>query len=260
MAAVGKSDSEDRRWDKGPGQRVRAPKTAELVAKNLRRQIVRGELAEGYSLPSETSLMEFYGVSRPTLREALRVLEAEMLITIHRGSHGGARVHSPSGDLAARYAGLVLEHRNVSLADVYQARAIIEPPCARIVAAGRSAGDLALLWQSVSDAEAANEAEDSVLAIRVQNEFHSLIVELAKNETTAVLWGMLRHIIDTVTTTRIEPDATHLGGRSHRRLVELIEKQDADAAEQLWRKHLLESSRFFTSENGGASPLLQLLD
>src|SRR5439155_5195777 len=65
---------------------VRVPKTAELVAAHLRRQIVRGELKEGDALPPETALMEQFNVSRPTLREAFRVLESEALITVRRGS------------------------------------------------------------------------------------------------------------------------------------------------------------------------------
>ncbi|EIV96383.1 transcriptional regulator, partial [Frankia sp. QA3] len=62
------------------GRHVRVPKTAELVAAHLRRQIVRGELHEGDALPPEAVLMEQFGVSRPTLREAFRVLESEALI------------------------------------------------------------------------------------------------------------------------------------------------------------------------------------
>jgi DNA-binding FadR family transcriptional regulator len=240
---------------------VHVPKAAELVAGTLRRQIVRGELSEGDALPSETSLMDFYGVSRPTLREALRVLEAERLIKVHRGSHGGARVQSPNGDVAARYAALVLEHQGASMADVYEARTIIEPPCARILAQRRTKGDLALLWASIAEAEAANETdnEDDVRAVRVQNDFHALIVGLAQNQTTAVLWGMLRHIIDSMIVSRVEREATHLGARSHRRLVELIESQDDEGAERLWRKHLTESSKFLTG-GPGANTLLQLLD
>src|ERR1700729_4182654 len=92
------------------GQRIRVPKTAELVAAELRRKIVRGELAEGDALPSEAALMADFAVSRPTLREAFRVLESESLISIRRGARGGARVQVPNGNVAASYAGLVLEY------------------------------------------------------------------------------------------------------------------------------------------------------
>ena len=106
-----------------PMRQVRVPKTAELVASQLRRRIVRGELAEGAALPPESTLMEQFGVSRPTLREAFRVLESESLISVRRGAHGGARVHVPNGDVAARYAALVLEHRGTTLADLFTANA-----------------------------------------------------------------------------------------------------------------------------------------
>jgi DNA-binding FadR family transcriptional regulator len=90
------------------GVSFRVPKTAELVAQRLRRQIISGDLAEGDALPSETTLTETFGISRPTLREAFRVLEAEQLISVRRGARGGARVHAPSADVAARYAGFRL--------------------------------------------------------------------------------------------------------------------------------------------------------
>ena len=69
---------------------VKVPKTAELVATQLRNQIVRGDLREGDALPPEAALMAQFGVSRPTLREAFRVLESEALISVRRGARGGA--------------------------------------------------------------------------------------------------------------------------------------------------------------------------
>ncbi len=74
---------------------VRVPKTAELVAQHLRRLIVRGEIAEGESLPAEAELRAQFGVSRPILREAFRVLESESLIVVRRGARGGAIVRLP---------------------------------------------------------------------------------------------------------------------------------------------------------------------
>src|SRR3954454_4025076 len=117
--------------------KVRVPKMAELVAQQLRRQIIRGDLPEVASLPSGAVLMKRFGVSRPTLREAFRVLESEGLIRVRRGAHGGARVQVPSGEAAARYAGLVLEFRGATLQDVYEARGVLEPPCARRLASRR---------------------------------------------------------------------------------------------------------------------------
>jgi DNA-binding FadR family transcriptional regulator len=104
---------------------VRVPKTAELVAGHIRRQIVLGQLKEDDALAPESVLMEEFAISRPTLREAFRILESEGLITVRRGARGGARVQEPSEDAAARYAGLVLQHRGAILDEVLDARLIV---------------------------------------------------------------------------------------------------------------------------------------
>ena len=161
------------------GQRIRVPKTAELVAAELRRKIVRGELAEGDALPSEAALMAEFAVSRPTLREAFRVLESESLISIRRGARGGARVQLPNGNVAASYAGLVLEYRGTTLQDVYDARTFIEAPCAALLAQRRTEQDLAHLKQAVAQAE--QLMDDPQAFILAHMEFHALVVELAGN-------------------------------------------------------------------------------
>src|SRR5207248_3210260 len=129
---------------------LRVPKTAELVAARLRRRIVEGELLEGDALPPEAALREMFGVSRPTLREAYRVLESEGLIEVHRGARGGARVRVPNDEAAARYAGLVLQHRGTTVADVCAVRSIIEPVCASMLAARHDAADIARLHAVMS--------------------------------------------------------------------------------------------------------------
>src|SRR4051812_48835466 len=185
--------------------RFKVPKTAELVAQRLRQQIVGGALVEGDSLPSEVTLTETFGVSRPTLREAFRVLEAEQLISVRRGARGGARVHAPSPDVAARYAGFVLEHQATTLADVYAARVMIESPCAAALARTRTDADLEQLWLSVHDGEAIGD--DRHRLIRHHNEFHALIVGLADNRTMTLLSSMLRHIVDTANFRRVDLEA-----------------------------------------------------
>src|SRR5437879_811212 len=88
---------------------VQVPKAAALVASELRRQIVLGERVEGEMLPPEVQLMAELGVSRPTLRQALRILETELLVTVHRGRNGGTKVNRPSSQVAGRYLGNLLQ-------------------------------------------------------------------------------------------------------------------------------------------------------
>jgi DNA-binding FadR family transcriptional regulator len=247
------------------GSTLRVPKMAELVAQQLRRQIVRGELAENDALPSESELMTQFGVSRPTLREAFRVLESEGLISVRRGAHGGARVQLPNGDTAARYAGLVLEHRGATLEDVYDARNILEPPCAALLARKRTQADLTRL-RATHD-EAREHLDDGNSLMRIHNHFHAVMIELAGNQTMAVLSGMVRHIIEISSYRHVAADAgtpanirsIRKGFRAHELLIQHIENRDAVAAEALWTKHLTEAERYLLSD-ANPKTVLDLLE
>src|SRR3954468_10672687 len=113
---------------------VRSPKTAELVAGTLRRMVVEGQLKDGDFLPNEAELMTHFGVSRPTLREAVRVLESERLVEVRRGARTGARVRVPGPETAPGPAGLLLERSGPTTADVLVARSGIEPIAVRLLA------------------------------------------------------------------------------------------------------------------------------
>lgn len=244
--------------------RVRVPKMAELVAQQLRRQIIRGELPEGAALPSEAALMTRFGVSRPTLREAFRVLESEGLINVRRGAHGGARVQVPNGEAAARYAGLVLEFRGATLQDVYEARGVLEPPCARRLATRRTKADIERLRENIAETRAA--MSDPATHIRLNNEFHAMMIEMAGNQTIIVLNSMVRHIIDLSSFLHVAEDAgtpalnraTKKGIRAHELLVDYLESKDADQAEELWRKHLTEA-QYYMLGGGNPKTVLDLL-
>ena len=119
------------------------------MAAQLRRQIVLGELKEGDQLSPESVLMEEFGVSRPTLREAFRILEAEGAIMVRRGVRGGARVQVPDITVAARQIGLLLQYRGALLSDVYEVRAVLEPAAARMAAKRRTSADLARLQEAL---------------------------------------------------------------------------------------------------------------
>jgi DNA-binding FadR family transcriptional regulator len=246
------------------GTKVRVPKSAELVATSLRQQIVRGELVEGDGLPSEAVLMGQFGVSRPTLREAFRVLESEQLITVHRGVRGGARVHVPNGDVAARYAALVLQHRGTTLQDVYLARSVIEPACVRILAERRTAKDLKTLKAVLAAAQANVDAPGVSPEV---TQFHQLIVELAGNQTLIVLTGMVQHILELAAMNRVTaPESAIAGKRAlrkgvsvHEQLVALIEQRDADGAEKLWARHLEETASYVLAGISGKT-VLDLLE
>jgi DNA-binding FadR family transcriptional regulator len=239
-------------------------RAASVIAGQLRRRIIRGELTEGDVLPSEAELLNQFGVSRPTLREAIRVLESESLVVVKRGSRGGIEVSVPRVETAARYAGLLLEYRQATTADVFVAAAAIEGPCVAMLARSRTAGDLKRLREAV-DGERAARGEPTRLLER-QNEFHRMLIEMAGNQTLRVLSDVLRHIIEVATqryvTERAGEEkipASTAGTRTHEKVIELIADKDAAGAEALWRKHILATSAELRRA-GVADSVVELLE
>jgi GntR family transcriptional repressor for pyruvate dehydrogenase complex len=223
---------------------VRLPKTSEIIATRLRQQIVTGQLAEGDALPSEAALIKMFGVSRPALREALRLLESDGLIVIRRGNQGGARVHAPKSEVAARYMSYYLQYTRVELADVYRSVIDLEAPCARVVAERRTEADMVLLQDAV-DASEAHRHDLPELALVSQQQFHSLIVDLAGNATTKLVWSMLQRIVVTSQRANVvnfpgrwDAPSVDLARRAHRKLVQHIKDGDGEKAAALWRRHL----------------------
>ncbi|MEB3070728.1 FadR/GntR family transcriptional regulator [[Mycobacterium] vasticus] len=223
-------------------QGVRPLKTAELVARTLRQLIVDGKLKDGDFLPNEPELMSHFGVSRPTLREAVRVMESERLVEVRRGSRTGPRVRVPGPEIVARPAGLLLELSGATIADVLVARAAIEPAAAGLLAQNGQAGavdelELILTRDIPASLEAPRFAASTAL-------FHRRLVELSGNATLSMIAGMLHEITERHTTVAISrkrsvprSDADK-AMRSYGYLIKLLRAGDGAAAEAHWRNHM----------------------
>jgi DNA-binding FadR family transcriptional regulator len=217
---------------------VRVPKAADVIASKLRRRIVMGELEEGAQLPSELTLMTELGVSRPTLRQALRILENEQLVHIQRGRTGGTRVSRPASSTASRFLGYLLMYRGATLEDVHTARSLLEPSAAAEITGHCAPEDLAGLRAL---AEQARAAQDPAEVRRLNATFHVRIVELTGNRPLSEFAHLLADVL--------EKSATRSGGRArgvdspdliedHVRLIELIEVGAVREANRHWRAHL----------------------
>lgn len=227
-------------------ERERLREKPQLIADELRRLIVSGKLSEGDSLGHEPDLVERFGVSRPSLREALRILEAEGLISVVRGMLGGVVVHEPDERMTARTAALVLQARNVSLADVFEARSLIEPTAVRVVAslpsrARRSAATE--LRRRIEDQERVVSDPEGFGPANAR--FHGRLVALAENQTLTMVAEMLNEIVERAVTavskTGSAPESVatrRRGIRSQKRLVALIEDGEPSAAEAHWSTHM----------------------
>lgn len=226
-------------------ERQRAARTAsENVAEQIRGRIATGALKPGDMLPSETSLLDEFGVARPTMREALRILESDGLITIVFGVNGGALVREPDLATLARRAGLHLQMRGVQIADLMGALRILQPGAVALAATAATPAQISLLRAQVDKVE---QATDIGTFVDEGIEFLSLLMRACGNETLgfiATLLDQLVHAqgranaIEQAPGADVERDFRAWAVDQYTRLVDHIEAGEAEKAEALWRRHL----------------------
>ncbi|MEZ0365024.1 FadR/GntR family transcriptional regulator [Mycobacterium sp. pUA109] len=213
------------------------------IAEAVRGLIITAGLDEGDLVGTEADLVERFQVSRPSLREALRILEAEGLISIVRGALGGVVVHRPDQRMTARAAAMVLQSRSVSLADVFDASAVIEPAAARMVATSRGRQRAADQLREVV-VEQKRMVNDPLASTNAMIRFHGDIVRLAGNQTLILVTEMLNEVIaraiaDVLTRARDETVvARRRTIRAHEQLVALIAAGEGDRAQAHWSGHM----------------------
>ena len=247
-------------WDPFERQ-LKIPKASELIAAHLRRRIVQDDLAEDESLASEATLMSEFNVSRPTLREAYRILESEGLVTVRRGAHGGARVHKPKPELAARYAALVLQSQGALLSDIFEARMIIEGPIVQIVAENAGPDEFARLREINKEAD--DYPDQLVTALNHHHRFHNALLDMTGNMTITLLGKMIGLILDEADTRHVEGRqsdeeeavASRRAQRTHVQIVVHLERGHVVAADKLWRAHLAEAARLILAHTDARTAL-----
>jgi DNA-binding FadR family transcriptional regulator len=221
----------------GPGAAVNA---YEQVADVLRRRVVAGDLEPGARLPTETMLASEFGVSRPTVREALRLLAAQNLVRTAKGATGGSYVTVPSvGHLSASLGpgiGLLADAQHISLEELLEVRQLLEVPAARLAAARRRDDDLERLRSAIPERPLELGAQEQ---FAYNADFHAVVLEASGNSLLAVA---AQPVFDVLQTRLVR---SNLGARfhrtinaHHRSLVAAIESGDEDAAGGEMHEHV----------------------
>jgi DNA-binding FadR family transcriptional regulator len=236
-----------------PVTSLRFQRLAELVADRLRERILRGDLEDGALLPKEEELRAAYPVSKPSLREAMRILEAEGLITVRRGNVGGAVVHRPTAANVGYTLALVLSSKQVALPDVAQALQEVEPSCAARCALRPDRTEAVVPRLRELQAQAMAAVDDLVAATTLSRRFHESLVELCGNETLIIMVGALEAIWSTHETgwanRKTDPGAIPVEERrtaleAHGHIIDLIEAGDATTVRRVVAEHLAEVQQY----------------
>lgn len=172
-------------------RRLSSRRTAEIVADELRQQIIDGRLSDGDLLPGQKQLVEHFNVSLVSVREALRILETEGLVSVRRGNRGGAVVHAPAKSSAAYMLGLVLQSDSVPVTDLRTALTELEPSCAALAALRPDRAETLIPQLVANNEKLADNLDDPQTFSEIGREFHHILAHGCGNHTMVVVMGSL---------------------------------------------------------------------
>lgn len=213
------------------GRHARVPKAANVLADDLRRHILMERLPVGAVLPSEPELVDSTEFSRGTVRQALRLLESEGLITIKRGPSGGIRVSRPDVTHVTRSFALMVALSDAPLADLFALRLALEPAAAALAA--QAASD----EQREGLLELATEEPDRQIEHNV--DFHVALAGATNNELFRVaLSSMMELTLWQSQGDDLRGEERGLAVAAHRKIARLVAAGDAARAERATRRHV----------------------
>jgi GntR family transcriptional repressor for pyruvate dehydrogenase complex len=213
------------------------------IVEQIKQAIQEGRLTPGDQLPSERELTKQLGVSRVSVRDALRMLEAYGLIEVRVGARGGAFVTAPAPNLVGEGMAHMLLLASVAPSDVTELRLIFELALLPLACERRTDEDLEDLDAICDRAEATLQA--GAYDVALSAEFHTRLAGATHNNAIALfaesfqgpLLASLRHA------QRVAPEMGKAGLLEHRAVVDAIRARDADAARAVMSEHLERTAR-----------------
>ena len=221
-----------------PIARVRIPKAADLLADQLRAQILSGEWAVGAQLPPERELAGLAGLSRASVREALRILEMQGLIATRTGRGGGSVVCRPTRERLEQSVTLFIRGHRVRSAALLEAREALERVAAGLAAIHRTAEDLVQLDALQKSLAAVRGDNDRFL--RLNFDWHLAVVHASHNEMLVGFVNAISRELFRFTLMDVfgSDDVQAATVRSHVGIMAALRAQDAAAAERRMGRHM----------------------
>jgi GntR family transcriptional regulator, transcriptional repressor for pyruvate dehydrogenase complex len=210
---------------------IDVPKSCDVLAERLKQQILGGNYAPGAALPTERELVVTTGLSRGSVREALRILQAQGLVRTRPGRHGGSVASRPSDALLGSHINLFAKGCAVPPHALVEARQALEPMVAYLAAKNRTAADLAELKAIAARLEAA--ARNNVPQFLEENaRWHIAMASATHNDLLRAFMASISELM--IELSRLEhfstPEVRELVTHTHRRIFQAIEAGEADTA------------------------------
>lgn len=218
--------------------RVSVGRISEIIVEQIRLLMRQGQLRPGDRLPPERDLCERFGVSRVTVREALRMLESSGLVEIRVGARGGAFVTAPSSNRVGEGLTDLLTLSVISAADVTEVRLILEVGIVPLVCERATNEDLSDLEKICERSAAA--LRDGEYTMEMSLEFHTRVAEATHNPAVSMLVESFRGpiLMSLREAKHAAPEMGDLGTREHERFTEAVRRRDPEAASRIMSGHL----------------------
>jgi DNA-binding FadR family transcriptional regulator len=217
-------------------------KTYERIIDHIRGEISAKKLRPGDRLPPEANLARSLGVSRPTVREALKVLESQNVLRSSTGPTGGTFVEAIDGAGVAVYLkdsiSLLLDVDELTLEELWEVREITDVPAAELAAVRRTEQDMFVIEKTVE----MDELKKGV-SIVADISFHRAIAEASKNRMLSLFAGSVHMTLRTlaeryIIPAGVLPEVKRISQEQHRLIYEAIAEQDRGLAAARMREHL----------------------
>ena len=230
----------------------------EQVAGKIRDAILDGSLASGERLPVELELTQLFGVSRSTVREALRTLSSQNLITTSRGVSGGTYVAHPNPEYISEYLevgiGLLSDANEVSVAELTEVRKLLEVSAGRR-AAERRTDEVVDQLRACLDASTEEPGSPDFEGNRL---FHRIILDAAGNRIVSLLTRPVFAVLRTrFARQEASPEFWVRVHEDHLEITAAIESGDGDAAARLMTAHLDRLSDMYSRIDRGAGSIAE---
>jgi len=225
-----------------PHGRTERRSVSEQVADAIRAFMQSEGLGPGDRLGREEDLARRFGVSRPTLREALRLLSSSHLVRASKGPGGGIFVAATPeegiGRTVSASVASMLQSQTITLEELLETRMLFEVPLVGLAAQRATEGDVARLYALIEEAE--SRPDDAELVGSVDERLHRTISEIAGNRLAAAFNAWVVEVLQPPLRELVAPAVVEaVIVEQHRDIVRGIEKGDPAAAERAMREHLV---------------------
>lgn len=234
--------------ESSPTREARTPKRGDVLAEQVKRWITERNLHPGDKLPKEAELQTLFGVGKGTVREALKSLEVQGLVTIGTGPNGGATVAEVRFGRTFQFVQNYLFFEDMTVADIYALRRVVEPELAATSVLHLTLADIDALEQSIAFCTPSTRSPEVTQMQREEDlNFHEILARANPNPllrmVAQVINELLRHIVKLGGRTDHKDYRRfgHANLKAHKEIMDAIRRRDADAVRRLMLEHILEA-------------------